>query len=570
MRLQKIEPVVGGGNPGPGADIAAPGREPEAILSTVLFCGLAVLMAGTCLDYGYSWDEVEQNRYYGQAVLRFIQTFGADQSALTAKDFFLYGGIFDALAELIPVLLPVDGFVARRFANIAMGMLAMLGTLRVAHVLGGPRTGFWSLLLLALIPAWYGHLFINAKDIPFAAGYIWSLYFILRIADGLPAMTWKSALGLGAAYGLAVGVRVGGVVVFGYLVAVIAAYMATQRRGGGDPAALRQLVHQLLTKILIALALAWGMMAAFWPAVLLHPVRGFVDALRATGHFRWNTPAITGSISVLLNGNYVEATDLPWYYLPVYFGVKLPLPILILFVIGSGWGLIRVIVALRRADWRKGVPPGLLLFAAMFPPLYAVLTGATIYDGIRHFLFILPPLACLAGGAMAAMLTRLVGWNRAAPAILYGVGAILVGFHLWTLIRLHPYQYAYLNPLGGGIPAGSARYETEYWITSYREAALNMADYARWYTTQEGIPFSDVGFDVAVFGSAANVEPFVPGNFAVTTLDQARRADFYIATTRYGADRILPDWQVIAKVERMGMLFAVVKTSLPPPKGEGP
>jgi hypothetical protein len=35
-------------------------------------------------------------------------------------------------------------------------------------------------------------------------------------------------------------------------------------------------------------------------------------------------------------------------------------------------------------------------------------------------------------------------------------------------LRLHPYQYVYYNPLAGNI---AGRYETDYWATSFSEAA---------------------------------------------------------------------------------------------------
>lgn len=38
---------------------------------------------------------------------------------------------------------------------------------------------------------------------------------------------------------------------------------------------------------------------------------------------------------------------------------------------------------------------------------------------------------------------------------------------------------------------------------------------------------------------------------------------FYIGSTRMGFDEKFPEWQVVEKIGRMGMTFAVLKTSLP-------
>lgn len=534
-------------------------------LALLLFVGISALFFLTCLDYGYSWDELEQNRFYGQAVLRFIQTLGADQTALTIRDYYLYGGLYDALAELVPYFFTIDGFLARRVANISIGLFAIFGTWKTARLVGGAAAGFWAMLLLVAIPAWYGHVFINAKDIPFAAGYIWSLYWILKITRNLPSITWKAAVGLGVSFGLAIGVRVAGVIVIFYLSLIICAYLVTQAISSVNHTDLKLSIGSILSKITLSLAIALSIMVAFWPRALLHPLDGIVDALRAAGHFGWDKSYVVGSISVLLNGTYVNSTDLPWYYLPVYFSVNLPIPTLFMTVGGTIWGVIRAVHYLGRSGWQQAVMPGLLAFSALFPPIYAILTHATMYDGIRHFLFILPPMACLGGSALADTMARLSKrMMKGVPALLYGIIFISLVFHVRSMIQLHPYQYAYLNKLGGGIPGGAAKYDTEYWITSYREATFKMLDYAHEYDERAGVAIGSQHFDVAVYGNSQNVEYLVPDNFTVMNLDEATRADFYIATTRYGADNLLPDWPVIAQVERMGMVFAVVKTSIPP------
>ena len=59
-----------------------------------------------------------------------------------------------------------------------------------------------SFLLLALTPSWFGHLFINPKDIPFAAGYVWSLYFLVRCLESVPMVPWCRSVALSIALGL--------------------------------------------------------------------------------------------------------------------------------------------------------------------------------------------------------------------------------------------------------------------------------------------------------------------------------------------------------------------------------
>lgn len=546
-----------------GSDEACPSDESKMVLghnfydcaAMVLFFAIVSIFIFTFRDYGYSWDEVTQNRWYGQAVLRFIQTFGEDTSALYTNNFYFYGGLFDAIAELIPHISPLDGFGARRFANVSLGLLALVGAWKTARLLSGPQAGFWALLFLIVTPAFYGHMFINAKDIPFAAGYIWSLYFILKSAESLPDISWGTAIGSGAAFGLAIGIRVGGALVIAYFFIMISLYLSSLLLNAKSEYNLERIKKGIFHKALLSLSIAWVMMVAFWPKVLVFPVRGLIEAFQATGHFKW-------AGDVLYHGISINAIDLPWHYLPVYFGVKLPIPILLIFVLGIVWSLMTIIKSVHRREWFSVTGPGLLVFAIIFPAVFAILTGAIVYDGIRHFLFIIPPMACLAGVVMVRLVAILEKRVRQLPLLLYSaLGAYLV-FHIWVMIQLHPYQYVFLNRLAGGIPSAATNFETDYWITSYREATMKMLGHAKEYAQREGIPFEERHFEVAVFGDVNIIRELVPENILVSKFDQ-RAADFYISSTRMGFDKRYPEWKTIDSVERMGMIFTVVKTSLP-------
>jgi len=50
--------------------------------------------------------------------------------------------------------------------------------------------------------------------------------------------------------------------------------------------------------------------------------------------------------------------------------------------------------------------------------------------------------------------------------------------------KLHPYEYVYFNELVGGLPGAGRNFETDYWGTSYKEAALwLLANFESSYTT---------------------------------------------------------------------------------------
>ena len=64
---------------------------------------------------------------------------------------------------------PFGNYETRHLLNGLVGVVGIVGTWKLGRVLGGPRAGFLAALFLALTPNYYGQMFNNPKDIPFAA-----------------------------------------------------------------------------------------------------------------------------------------------------------------------------------------------------------------------------------------------------------------------------------------------------------------------------------------------------------------------------------------------------------------
>ncbi len=96
----------------------------------------------------------------------------------------------------------------------------------------------------------------------------------------------------------------------------------------------------------------------------------------------------------------------------------------------------------------------------MFPVAYVIARNSTLYDGIRHLLFITPPLVALAAVGCDGLLRAVGGRGRTAVAVVVAIGlAEPVIFQL----RNHPNQVVYFQPLVGGPAAAWTRFELDYW-----------------------------------------------------------------------------------------------------------
>ncbi|HVZ32079.1 MAG TPA: hypothetical protein VG963_06630, partial [Polyangiaceae bacterium] len=206
--------------------------------SLLCFALISIVMLATLRDYGFTYDE-EMHIRDGERILAFYTGVHGLSPALAQSS---YGPGFDVVAALLRRISPWDAFRTNHWLCVFVAQLGLLGTWRLGRFIAGPAGGLLALLFLVLTPVYYGHQFNNPKDLPFAAGYVWGLYFIARLTRRAPGSAQphasaeasegpdpEAAVGIrywvGLALSLALGmlVRVGGAVLIAYLVALLSA-----------------------------------------------------------------------------------------------------------------------------------------------------------------------------------------------------------------------------------------------------------------------------------------------------------------------------------------------------------
>jgi len=508
-----------------------------------LFAVLLILALITFQDYGVTWDEDAQN-WYGVAVLNYYLSGFTDHSYMRLYDLFYYGSIFDTLAAALNHVSPFGTFETRHLLNALIGIVGIVGTWKLGRVLGGPRAGFVAALFLALTPNYYGQMFNNPKDVPFAASMVWALYYLVCAIRQLPRPDWRLGAKLGLTAGLALAVRVGGLLIFGYIgVALLAFglwYLAETRRVAtalGDTWAGGWRLY------VPTIAVAYPVMLLFWPWAQQSPLVNPVHALLYFSHeiFPYGT---------LFDGHYIPAADLPWTYLPTYIVLALPELVLLLFAAAP----VVAVVQLRRADLRHDraclLGRFMLGFAIIFPVAYAIAIKAVLFDGMRHFIFVLPPIAVAAALAAEQALVALtqLTWR---PWI-YGALALYGAYHVAVMVMLHPDEYVYYNAFVGGTRGAEGLFKLDYWANSYAEDVAALENDLR---AEYGNDFMDHDFTVFVCGPPESAAYYFPPNF-VFTPDRAN-AQFVIAFTKDECNKS-ETGRTIYRVTRLGTLLSVV------------
>jgi len=515
----------------------------------VLFLSLVALAAATASDFGPTWDEGFQ-REIGQAVVAWYRTGFQDRTALapgTTGNYHLYGGLFEAQAELAALALPLEPFHARHLVTALWSLAGLLGAGLLARRLAGARAGFAAVALLAATGAWWGHGFANSKDIPFAAPYPWILLALLSAADALPRLAPGRLAGAGLALGLALGVRPAGVLMLLPLAAGVWGARGLAWLMALPAAERARAAWRLVGALAAVVALAWAVMLVGWPWGQLGPLtRPFQAAVE--------TARTAAKIDVHFAGQWYPSTDLPRSYLPTWLVSTLP----------EAWLVAALLTAGAAPSWWRGARlagrlDGLLVAgAAGLPLVAAVVARPPLYDGIRHVLFVLPALAAvLAAGASRALdLVPRAAAVAAAGAL--GAAWLLAAV---DLARLHPYEYVSFNRLvAGGVARGVARYEGDYWSTSAREGL-------RWLVDRPD-PGAGRPLRVAVTGPPSLVTHWLPapGAWPRFLVAQPWEADVLLSTTRWFRHRA--PGRVLHVVERAGapLLYVI---ALPGPDEAG-
>lgn len=529
-----------------------PGRRGSPLRQLVcdrwpLWFGL-LLFAGACSlfsDYGLGWDTPIQTAY-GERVLDFWLSGGLDRRANTELGWLHhYGVLFELPSAALHRAMGLDPYRLRGLLSAVLAIATLPPVIRLARRLGGERAAVASALSLVLMPAFFGHAFINEKDIPLACGVAWCAWSAVRLVAERDH-GWGAWLMAGLAAGFTLGIRIGAI----FIVAIWLAPLALagwQERQRWRVAVVPGAMGRQAVRALAAVGVVLLLVVVPWPHAIEDPCHHLLESIRMARAF----PAV---FPVLFNGDFILSDRLPVLYLPVYLGLSLS-PILL---VGLAVG---VLLAVRSA-WRRPESRLLLVIVAawgVLPVVAVMILRPNMYDTIRQFLFTLPAFAVLTGWGWAAVADRMAdALHRTWIGLL--VLAVFCLVALVPLVRWHPYQYAYTNWLAGDPAGRHRRWETDYWVTSYREAAewinarqresarpvrvIVAANNLSWRCFAE---FLDARVQWRIL-SGRGQDPYLP-----------KDTDYYVGTVRYGMADNLPRAPVVYSIQRAGVLLAVIK-----------
>ena len=428
-----------------------------AILALVVVGLIASL---TFRDYGLGWDDYTHAEY-ADLLLRMYGSGFKDTAALSFANLYMYGGGFDMAAALLHKIIPLELFETRRLLGAFVGLIGLAVTWRLGRRVGGPLAGLATLLLLALCPTYYRHMFMNPKDAPFAVSMVILMLGLVRLAQEYPSPSPRTILIVGLGVGLSIGSRILGGLALIYVTVGIVPLLLEELHTQGAREAAHRFAHVVYV-LLPGLVLGYLVMGLIWPWSIMEPGNPF-QALTYFSHFfekPWKE---------MFGGALVSVPDMPWSYLPTLFALQLPEILLGLCIVG----IAGTFMSLSRKDVpaRRKTVLLMLTLAATLPLVVAMVKRPALYNGIRHFIFVIPPMAVLAGTAFGWAMNWLKdnhrSWQPAAVAV-FTFGLLLP---LGEMIRLHPYQYTHFNHIAGTVRSADNLFMLDYWGLALKQAS---------------------------------------------------------------------------------------------------
>lgn len=373
-------------------------------------------------------------------------------------------------------------------------------------------------IFLFFTPRFLGDIPTNPKDMPYAVVYMTALLAMLLNRKMHPALR---VLVIGGLIGGTSSIRQVGLL----LIPLYGMFRLYQERifitRTWKPFLLREVIELcgigLITFAIIVFS---------YPYLQADPIHRFLELMEINKNFPWNS-------TVLYFGESLFPHQRPLLYIPIWILITTPIVFLILSF-----------YPLKKLKDHDGI---VLLYLSIFlnMAMYVIL-NPTVYDGLRHFLYLVPHLSLL-----AAYATYLLIQNKKLKV---GLLALIIAQLLivgYNYVTLHPYQYVYFNELIGGLPGAQNKFERDYWGASDKEAMI----WLKGYLHDNGIKQARI----ATCSRSASIGYYMPEH--IDSNGAINDAEYFVCYGRFGSLKKI-EGEVIHTVERQGVtLNTVIKVN---------
>ncbi|HNB25254.1 MAG TPA: hypothetical protein PKZ32_22725, partial [Candidatus Melainabacteria bacterium] len=255
---------------------------------------------------------------------------------------------------------------------------------------------------------------------------------------------------------------------------------------------------------------------------------------------------------------------LPCHYLAKQLLITVPITVLALSFAGVGVCIYRMRFPRSSAELFLSFQVLMWLFV---PLLFWAILRPSIYNGARHFLFVMPAFALLAGIALEhifVLLKQSKFWeNHRAWRHSVAIGLILLLLcPAISIAESHPYQNIFYNSFVASSSGAQGKYELEYTASTYKEGM----DWIRLDAKRNGNKNPHVlvaanGYLLEALGKYAQNDLLYRVIFTQGVRgDLPDDCDYYLSTVQNDFHKNFDQASTAFSIKRCGAVLAVVKT----------
>lgn len=419
----------------------------------LLFIILIFFSSYCAVSIGFSWDEgflIKQ----GKSTANYLLSLGLIEPEKYFRSEF-YSPIYYALRYLFVQAIPkIYQFEANHLVNLFFSLATIIGIKKISEIFFNKEVGKLVFLILFFYPVFFGHMGFNSKDTIIAFCNIWIFYYIIKYLFNrekkfIYYIAVLSAVGTGL-----------NLFFLGSLIPIILFFLIELfliKKFNKKELNKKEFIISLIKGFLIF----YFLLVLFWVDthhnIVTKPLMFFYDWAFSD---MWR-----GYPHILVNGEYYSYNDIPKSYLITNLIYKSPEYFLVSYIMFFFLLLFSKKFFLKKIIFFN-YKITLLILMILYPFILLFFTPFSIYDGLRHVLWMLPYLCILPALAIYYLIKNFKDLN--IKIISLGFFCLVV-FFMYNFLMITPYQYTYLNILNGKKENHYKRFENDYWGGSLKE-----------------------------------------------------------------------------------------------------
>jgi len=461
----------------------------------------------TYKNYGITADEALEYKLGKTLITFFTNKLEYNNLELFKQDPYLksYYHFYPMLLNLIN---PKGYYEWFHLANLLFASLIIIGAYILCYK--EYKNKYYAVIapiVILLVPRFFGDIPANSKDMPFAVMFFLSLA-ALYLFNKKAKHNFIELLLIGILLGFTQSLRIiGYTLYFIYFVDLFIKY--------------KKITFLNLQNLIVITIVAHTLMWLTWPYINEN-ITNIIKIVTLSKNFTpWNG-------QILYLGQFLTREQRPWHYLFVWLLISTPVFITIMHFISFKFAL-------------KDNLLKLVLFTIYLNFIAYLLLNPVIYNGLRHFLYLLPLIAITA----AIVIIKTI--NIRFVKYIYLFFAIFIGYQMF---KLHPYEYIYFNPIAKKVFNIEKTFETDYWGISYKQASEEIIKYLEINNIEKPLVYAcNIDYAVSYYSK---------GKFILT--NKTEKANFIICDTERDIIR-KNNQKIFSSIQADGITLNVIRVN---------